>query len=207
MPYDPSEPSPIPGLPDTSWPTNDQLSGIGAVAATWAWLEMALEELLCTLSRTDEALSQTLTGDLSPDNRIKALRRLATTWERLLGSRAGEHADLLSEVRAIAKWLADNKARRNGIVHTIWMRTDDASMFGWKHLTTPYVADEPERGKALTRSDALAFSREIGEMVARLNKAERASRSLPALPPPSPGMPMLPGLASLLGPYRRREEP
>ena len=208
MPYDPSEPSPIPRLPDTSWPTDNQLSGIGAVAATWSWLEMALEALLCTLSQGDEALTQALTGDLSADNRIKALKRLATTWERLLAARDHDFAPLLAEVNSIAKWLAANKARRNQIVHTIWLRDTDAKMFGWKHHTMPLAAaDFSGRHINLTRADALKFSREIGSVVGRLYAAELAARALPVLQDTSPDMPPLPGLASLLAPHRIRRVP
>lgn len=206
MPFDPSEPSPIPGLPNTSWPTNDQLSGIGAVAATWSWLEMALECLLCALTRTDEALSQAFTGDLSPDNRVKALRRLVTTWERILGPKAEPFAPLFAELREFAQWFARSKDRRNRIVHTLWMRADDSEMFGWKHKTMPQDGHEP-MGGPLTREDSIAFSREVGAWVARLNAAERACLSLPVLPPPSPDMLYLPGLASLLAPHRRRGVP
>lgn len=206
MPYDPSEPSPIPGLPDTAWPTNDQLSGIGAVAATWSWLEMALESLLCALTRTDDALSQSFTGDLSPDNRVKALRRLVTTWELILGAKAEPFAPLFAELREFAQWFAKRKAERNRIVHTLWMRTDDSRMFGWKHKTMPHDGVEAFGG-SITRAETIAFSQEVGAWVARLNAAEKACHSLPVLPPPSPDMLFLPGLASLLAPYRRPKAP
>lgn len=206
MSYDPTEPSPIPGLPNTSWPTNDQLSGVGAVAATWSWLEMALETLLCALSRSDEALSQAFTTDLSPDNRVKALRRLVTTWERILGTETERFSVVFTELREFAQWYAKNKTRRNQIVHTLWMRRDDTVMFGWKHKTMPQEGSEVHGG-SLTRGEAIEFSQEVGGWVARLNAAEIACHSLPVLPPPSPDMLYLPGLASLLAPYRLPKVP
>lgn len=205
MPFDPSEPSPIPTLPNTSWPTDNQLSGIGAVAVVWSWLEMALETLLCTLSQSDEALTQALTADLGADNRIKALRRLATTWERIL--RPDQHAPLIVELRSIAVWLARNKSRRNTIVHSLWIRNTDAAMFGWKHSTMPVGDDHLETSSTLSRDDALAFAREAGAIVGRLLDAERAARSLPVLRAPSPDTQLPLGVASLLGPLRNREVP
>jgi hypothetical protein len=205
MAFDPSHPSPIPGKSDSSWPTINQLAGIGSVIATWSWLDLGIESLLATLTKGDEMLVQALTEDLSADNRLKALRRLAITWE-WMGRPTAEQTELLSEIRDIAKEVTRRKALRNKIAHGLWMRTDDEKMYRWRHHVAPLLTTE-SKGEVLTISQLLEFSNEIGQLARRASDAEMAARSLPPFPSPSAlqGMPPVPGLASLLGPYLRRE--
>ena len=207
MAFDPSHPSPIPGMPDTSWPTINQLAGIGSVLAAWSWLDLGIEALLATLTKSDEMLVQALTEDLSADNRLKALRRLAITWERV-GRPTDEEKALLSEIRDIAKEVIRHKALRNKVAHGLWMRTDDEKMYRWRHHVAPLLSTE-SHGEHLTVSELLEFTKEIGSLAGRANAAEMAARNLPPFPSPlsSHKMPPLPGLASLLAPHRLRGAP
>ena len=206
MAFDPSHTCPIERLPPTSWPTINQLAAIGSVVATWCWLEHALESLLATFIQSDVMLTQSLTEDLSVDNRLKAAKRLITTWEWVTGLPSDEHKSLFDELKLLLKWVATNKARRNQIAHRLWVRSDDAEMFGWKHHQAP--ADIGVRPSAtITVTDLLAFSAEIGAIANRLSQAELCARTLPRLPPLSQQTLEVPGLASLLDPYRSRSTP
>jgi len=150
-------------------------------------------------------LGQALTENLSPDNRLAALRRLLTTWERMVHLTLDQKA-LIAECRELIKWIAQNKAKRNRIAHWIWLRSTDAELFGWKHHIMP--TDDKERpNETINKSDILEFSREIGQIAGRVAAAELQARMLPPFPKSSPGMLNVPGLASLLGPYLHREEP
>lgn len=206
MPFDPSTPSPIASIPDTSWPTIRQLAAIGAVSTTWSWLDMGIETLICTLTESDEMLGQALTQDLSPDNRLKALRRLTTTWERMVLGMTKPQTELLADIRSCVSWVAKNKTTRNKVVHSLWMRSDDEKLFGWKHHIAPVTAKESS-SVSITVSEILNFSIEIGQMVVRLGELELAARELPPFPKPSRAIPLTPALDSLLGPYRSREAP
>jgi hypothetical protein len=208
MTFDPSHPSPVPGITDTAWPTINQLAAIGSVSAAWSWLDLGIEALLARLIEGDEMLAQALTEDLSPDNRLKALRRLVVTWERVVRNLTDDHRAVLAEVREIVTWVARNKGKRNEIIHWVWMRTDDEKLYGWKHRMMPTTqAERPNR--YMTKTEILEFSREIGAMAGRVGAAELAARQLPPFPkPPSwTGTPDWPILASLFGPYQLREEP
>lgn len=162
---------------------------------------------MVTLVQGDEMLVQSYTEDLSPDNRLSALRRLLKTWERIDPGLTDEHRKAFATTRDIIKWIAQNKGKRNQIAHWIWVRVDDESLFGWKHHTMPTEGDENLRGQTMTVDQLLEFSREIGDQEGRLDEVNRVLRSLPAWPParPSNEIPPVPGLASLLSPYRRRE--
>ncbi|MCW3796312.1 hypothetical protein OMW55_00610 [Sphingomonas sp. BN140010] len=194
------------GIPSTAWPTINQLAAIGSVAATWSWLDLSLEGILAKLVHSDEMLAQALTEDLSPDNRLKALRRLTRTWEQVHPDLTDAHKAQFDEVREIVKWVAANKARRNEIVHWLWLRRDDARLFGWKHRVTPAIPSEARASKLADYESFLEFSREIGSMADRAAETERALSDLPPWPKPTalPGTPLSPAVGSLLSPYRRR---
>lgn len=208
MDFDHSYSSPIPGKSDSSWPTVYQLAGIGSVIAAWNWLDLAIESLLATLTKSDEMLVQALTEDLSQDNRLKALRRLAITWERI-GRLNDEHKALFAEIRRIVKDVAQAKVLRNKIAHGLWIRNDDEAMYRWKHHVAPIASNE-SFGEHVTVSELLDFSKQVGGLAGRAAVVEIASRDLPPFPGPlssSRGMPPVPGLASLLAPHRLRGEP
>jgi hypothetical protein len=206
MAFDPSQPSPIVTIPDTSWHTINQQAAIGSVVAAWSWLDMGVQALLARLTQTDDMLVQALTEDLSIDNRLKALRRLVRTWEHFTVGTEPDRVELWNEIRAIAVWIAKNKGTRNEIAHWTWLRQDDATMFGWKHHLSPALKDErPSRQSSTT--EMLQFSSAIGVIVARLENAVVAARALPAWHEPSLETPLTLGLASLLRPYVRRGGP
>jgi hypothetical protein len=196
----------VPGVSNSSWPTINQLAGIGSVVVAWSWLELAVESLLTALVQSDDMLSQALTENLSPDHRLSALVRLAKTWERMVRKLTDEQRALLVEIRDLAKLVAKYKGERNKTAHWIWLRQDDTKMFGWKHHVMP---TEPHAGPNAhkTTEDLLESSKVIGEVAHRVANAELAARNLPLWPGASRHILNVPGLASLPGPYLIREEP
>lgn len=204
MTFDPTHGSPIPGVSNTSWPTINQAAAIGSVVVAWNWLDLALETLLATLTKSDEMLTQALTEDLSPDNRLKALRRLALTWQRVAPLDQAQVA-LVEEIRAISKEVASLKSERNRVAHGLWMRSDDETMFRWKHHIAP-VAEQERTSEHKKTSDLLGLTEQIGQLAGRAAAAELIARDLPAFPVPTSGLktPNIPGLDSLLGSYRLR---
>jgi hypothetical protein len=203
MAFDPFHPHPVPGMPNSSWLTVNQLASIGSVVAAWSWMDLAFEALLSTLIQTDDMLGQSLTEDLSPDYRIKAARRLVKTWETAIRAPNESQSGLFTEIREITKWIATNKGRRNQIAHWIWLRSDDENMFGWKHHVM--FASENERPSGeITKTEIMEFSKEIGLIAGRLGAAELEARNLPTWPQPTHEPLPLPGLSSLLAPYKGR---
>lgn len=206
MPFDDFDPSPILSLPDSAWPTNKQLAAIGSVAVVWNWLDLAIENIIATLTKGDEMLVQALTEDLSPDNRLKAIRRLVTTWE-IVVKLDENHRQILQEIGKIVTEVKKFKTDCNRFIYGIWNRVDDETMFRWKHHTAPRNGDHGLY-ENFTKDDLVTFSVAVGQLVARANAAEVAARSLPPFPAPrsSSELPSIPGLSSLLAPYRRRED-
>lgn len=209
MPFDPHEPSPIPGQSDSAWPTIDQLAAIGSVVVAWSWLQLGIEHLMATLVQGDDMLVQALTEDLSPDNRLVALKRLMTTWERAAPNLSDEHRVAITAGRDVVKWVAANKGKRNKIAHWIWARFDDEQLFGWKHHTMPREKGKDGPHEKMTKAELRDFARDIGDQEGRVAEVQRVLKTLPAWPsaPSSRETPPVPGLESLLSPYRRREWP
>lgn len=191
------------------WLTNKQLAAIGSVVAVWSWLDLEIENLMATLAQGDAMLIQALTEDLSPDNRLNALRRLITTWERACPTLSEEHKAAFAKAREVIRWVAANKARRNRIAHSLWSRTDDETMFGWKHHIMPRDSGKVGSFEKITTSEITAFSKEIGRQQANLSLAMQVLKLLPVWPSPTslPGIPDVPGLESLLSSHLRREWP
>lgn len=181
MTFDPHWRSPLQGLPDSAWPTINQLAAIGTVVNAWSWLDLAVQNLLCRLVQSATHLSQTLTEDLSPDNRIKALRRLAHTLDSVFLNITGEQAAAIAEIDAVAKWMAANKAKRNNIAHYLWLRNTDEKMFGWKYSLA--IRDDHSRPELmLAWRDLVTFSEEIGAMITRVDAVEKVVRNWPDWP-------------------------
>ena len=146
MGFNPHGPSPIESLPNSIWLTYRQLSAIGAVVATWSWLELQMESTLEKLVQSPSHLSQSLTIDLGPDPRLKAIKRLSATWRAALH---GKHDALLDEIDDWVKWISKNKTERNIVAHYIWMRTNDTNMLGFKYHTQPNAGATPTAIKSI----------------------------------------------------------
>src|SRR5262245_19243164 len=114
--------------PSTSHLTSEQATAIADVIINWSVLEVVLQDLLVALTQSPTALGQALTEDLGPDNRLKALKRLARTWIALLSSpswvdsKNSDFIKALDDCQALATWIAMAKARRNQIAHWTWFR-------------------------------------------------------------------------------------
>lgn len=177
MAFDPRGPSPIQSLPDSTWLTYRQLSAIGAVVATWSWLELQMESALEKLVQSPSHLSQALTIDLGPDNRIKAIKRLTATWRAAM---QGKNEQLFDEIEDWAKWISKNKTERNIVAHYIWFRANDAEMFGFKYHTQPKSGATPTAAKTVTEIED--FSDEIGKRVVQGNVIVSKLREFPDWP-------------------------
>lgn len=201
--FDPHDPHPVPGMPNSSWLTVNQLASIGSVVAAWSWMDLALESLLSTLVQSDDFLSQALTEDLGPDNRLKATKRLVRAWQQALLDPTERQIRLFEEVLELTKWIAANNGKRNQIAHWIWVRSDDEKMFGWKHHVVA-APDNARPNSEITKSSIIDFSKEIGIAAGRLAAVERVARDLPPWPHAKRVEIDLLGFDSLISPYIMR---
>ena len=174
--------------------THSQMIGIGSVASTWTILEIATQQALCLLAQTPSALGQALTDDLSPDNRIKALKRLCDTWLAAFGDGREQEIAAIDETLAVCKWFERNKARRNQIVHYFWLRKSDDEMIGSKYSTKPMFADRVHRERYLVMktTDLSEFAAEISVQADNLLGLTLRLGLLPSWPEtqPVPGHPL-----------------
>ena len=182
MSFDPFTPSPIAGLPDKSWLTTRQLAAIGSVLAVWSWIDVETQNLLCRLIKTDSMLAQSLTEDLGPDNRIKALKRLLKTWDHAIYDKNEFRKASLDEALAITKWIERNKSLRNQIAHWVWLRSDDETLFGWKHHTMPFLTEDQRPNIERKVTEIEEFAQESGKIVVRMNAAYHSFGNLPDWP-------------------------
>lgn len=168
-------------LPVSGRLTTNQKAGIGAVVTEWSVLDIQLQTLLCELAQSPDTLGQALTGELGPDNRLKALERLVETWRSILRPvNLAKHHEDLEEITAILKWVKVSKGLRNQIAHWAWIRTTDDEMLGFKFTTQPNRSKGPHLVMQVER--LFAFAAEINEWAYRAMAATSRCQHMPAFP-------------------------
>lgn len=176
-------------VPASGHLTERQATALADVITEWSVLEISLQKVLCILAQAPTALGQALTEDLGPDNRIKALKRLAQTWK--LSHRRDqftvEQNIALTDCLILATWIAQVKGRRNQIAHWSWQRSNDEEMFGFKYSTRPAAtyADQkniPQTNITETVSALISFSEQINFAAHRLQLASEMLQTLRAWP-------------------------
>ena len=168
--------------------TEEQATAFADVITAWSLLELTLQKVLCVLAQAPLALGQALTEDLGPDNRIKALKRLAQTWKAVQRyNLTVEQRIALTDCLVLATWIAQVKARRNQIAHWNWLRQDDEEIFGFKYNTRPSgsYADQnnrPQTHATETVTTLDEFSEQISVAAHRLQLASELLQTLPTWP-------------------------
>lgn len=169
--------------------TEQQACALADVITEWSVLEIGLQKALCVLAQAPLALGQALTEDLGPDNRIKALKRLAHTWQGV--SRRLEPSETeriaLAECLMLATWITQVKGRRNQIAHWSWFRSSEEELFGFKYRTRPIAtyADQknlPQTDIIETVTGLKEFAGQINFAAERLHRAADALQKLPTWP-------------------------
>jgi hypothetical protein len=188
MPFEPNFPPPKKWAPEGAGLTHRQLAAIGAVITTWALLEATVQQMLFTLAQSPSWLGQALTEDLGPDHRLKALRRLLRTWERLLGYNDGHEAELekVHSARALAIWIEKNKDRRNRVAHWLWNRASDEEMYAFKYTLkgggSGVGLEEAGLWIETTADELMSFAEEIRAKVDAIAMSVEDLRTLPTWP-------------------------
>ena len=119
-----------------------QLAALGRLSVAWAVLDAAIQTLLCSLAQAPHHLGQALTEDLGPDNRVRALKRLAESYLYMLQNMSDDpRIQFLHEVKCLATWFQTNKTLRNKIAHWIWFSAENGDLFGFKFTTQPRSSD------------------------------------------------------------------
>lgn len=168
MPFEPSIDPPKGWAPSGAGLTHTQLRLIGQVTTGWAILEIALQHILITLTQSPDHLGQSLTEDLGPDHRLKALNRLCRHWQNYLEPNPpkDESLDVLAQTKSCGAWIQKNKDMRNRVAHWWWSRASDELMFCYKFTLKRHAADEgAEIGNfAYVKNEELEeFASEISE--------------------------------------------
>lgn len=173
-------------MPASGFLTEQQATAVADVITEWSVLEIGLQKALCELAQAPMALGQALTEDLGPDNRIKALKRLAQTWQSQ-SSISDDHRTALAECLTLATWITKVKARRNQIAHWIWIRANDTEMFGFKYSTRPFDTYGDPKGRPQTSitetvEGLTEFAGQINYAAERFHRASEALETLPTWP-------------------------
>lgn len=190
MPFEPSFAPATDAFASQFGLTIDQLASIGAVVVTWSHLDMLQQDILCLLAESPLTLGQSLTEDLGPDNRLKALKRLCLTWESAIGDRHPEILEALTTVRLVTAWMENNKTMRNKVAHWIWLRMSDAEMVGWKFSAKPqhlYGASPADsRSMTIKSKDLFDLADQIKAQTTKLVHVVGALQVLPTWPKTQP---------------------
>lgn len=150
------------------------------VIGSWSVLETNCEKLLCALAQTPLTLGQTLTEDLGPDHRLKALRRLCRNWEIVL-PRNHELQPRLKELRSLATWVAQNKDARNRLVHWHWRSRGTDALVCFKYSFKPPTEDKVESPFLTTSVKSLTGF--FIEIAGKNRELKALLESLETLPP------------------------
>lgn len=113
-------------MDDSDRLTARQYAAIGRVAALWAETEWAMERILTRLALVPSLLGFILTDKLGPDNRINAIYSLIDVHR--LKYAGFVDAAVLTEIEECLSSIGEMKGDRNFIVHSVWAKSDDASI-------------------------------------------------------------------------------
>jgi hypothetical protein len=158
----------MPFIPPSMRPNHAQYEAIGRVAANWSVVEFALETILARLACAPDYPALALTNDLSMDNRLTAMRNLVEI-HRINYSNALIAEEWLAALDTIRPEISKAKDRRNKVIHLVWMRVDDKTIFGTKFKGKPAgnALREPYQLRA-TVDELREFAANLDDLADRL---------------------------------------
>jgi hypothetical protein len=162
----------------------NHLRAIALVMTSWATLESALEQHLYLLAQAPPSLGQALTENLGPDHRLKALRRLVKSWERILQGYE-EYTDILASVRKTEEygnWIRVHKDQRNKVAHWHWLGITEQEMVAFKYTLRPGASTTSDNWVRASPDDLIDFATEASDLASQMFALVPSLEKLPPLP-------------------------
>jgi hypothetical protein len=120
-------------LPQDNRLTEQQLASIGSVLTEWSVMDIQIQSILSMLAVSPLALGHFLVDDLSPDNRLKAIKELVKTHRENLGAiDLAKVEEWFGKLDSLTLWIKKNKGLRNQIAHWAWIKHTDEIIHGFK---------------------------------------------------------------------------
>jgi hypothetical protein len=98
-------------------PPKDHLAAMGSIAVIWTAIENTMEMVILGLYEIDAGRGLVFTANLSFHARLSMLRILTGEKVHMTAAQAEEMTDILNR-------LDDGFGERNGVIHSLWNKTD-----------------------------------------------------------------------------------